>query len=399
MNQIKDPLQIVHGRVLGPGPQTSTVILEFAPERRPEPGTVWTGEGGALAEVLRPLNPSDVLAAVRCGPSPHTGTTLQAHPQPLHTPAPEALWQTSARPCLGPSEQTPSLPLGTLEPGAGAASEVQPPSKQPQWTFGHPGVDVLAPLMGGEALALYEPDPAALASLAAAHVPFIAEQAKARVLWVAGSPQAPSPPKGVEAIELRAQPHHKGQQALLMRATLTIAQAIEGPLLVVFYDPMPALVSWKEVDGLGASSGQMALAQFQAALDGLHTKGATVLGFVPDDPLWTGRLGPGDLSPGRTMASQAHFAHGKLDLSQCSTAVVKQTSAPLQAMNEACRELLAASEALSDYAQIFGEQELDEGLDEVLSIHAGLQTWLSAKPSVPQTLDNTLKQGTQIIQG
>lgn len=99
------------------------------------------------------------------------------------------------------------------------------------------------------------------------------------------------------------------------------------------------------------------------------------------------------------MASQAHFAHGKLDLSQCSTAVVKQTSAPLQAMNEACRELLAASEALSDYAQIFGEQELDEGLDEVLSIHAGLQTWLSAKPSVPQTLDNTLKQGTQIIQG
>ena len=387
-------LQILPGRVLHCAPPH--LIVEFPPDDQPRPNAILQSPRGALVEIAGHLNPTESLGILRRGPCPAPDDRLTPHPD-LVLPTTDALWGQTLTPCRAPSPPPADLPSAAL---AIPRQIAPPPDLQPagQWPLGHPGLDLLAPLMAGCTLTLIGDDPAALAAVAAAHLPHAARMADARLLWISGRPLGALPPDldPARAVHLRLG-EGPGEAALLLRAALALAEDASARghrLLVVLDDPIDALLAWKLTEARGAAlAAPMALQHLQDALAALsrHPQRALVALFH-DDPLRLGQLAP-RFDPAAYFDAAACFEGRRLLPLEARTSLTPHLDDDLRRAAERCRALLVPLTALDDHASVFGEDELDDHLRDDLGRQRRLLDLLSSPPERPTDLTSLAELG------
>ena len=382
-----DTLKIIPGRVTAARPPH--IHIEFEPDALPATNTLLTNPGGALVEVLRKVSPSEVLGVLRHGKAPSAGTTLTIDPRGLHIPPIGALWGRSLSP-HGDRREAAGTPIAPLAaPRVGAQAEAR------QWALGHPGIDLTAPLMEGSSLAITGTG-AAPERLISSHLPWAAASARARVLWVSGATSG-APPKHLDAASTihLTRGEQPGESALSLRTAAAVANAASSAghkLLIVLDDPLDALLAWRECEGHGMAAGQMAARHFEIALTHLAGPGRALIALLPSDPVRLGALAAGRYEPAAALASHAPFEGARYLPLESSSPWRTHLPAPQRALAERCLDALAGSDALSDHAMIFGEDELDLDQHSHLQARQRLGAWLEAMPESPLTLKDLTDQ-------
>ncbi len=365
---MEDLLKIIPGRVVAQSPHTATV--EYPTDQMPQPGTWIKGSHDTVLEVSMRACPTEVKAIVRRGKTPKKGDILQATSSPT-LPTLDKLWGETIFPHH-------TVPGGLGLPARYATSQDRPASPKLIAT-GHPGLDVLSPLAQGHSLVLVSEDqrpPHQVALAATSHI--LAKNPDLKLLFVSAeaSPawenlRQDNQTRTVSICAPQSASH--GERALIMRAAQAVCQAMVQAgheVLVLLEQPDEMVGSQRAIEDNAVAASAVVVDEFERWLEGmlsLQSPLVTVLALWAENPI---RLPVPGAGLGGYLPTARFHARIRLE----GDTLVPSSAHSSLALPEALMTLrtqslsaMAAREAMSDHASIFGMDELDpEQEDELL---------------------------------
>lgn len=348
-------LQLIPGRVVSTLRAQSAVLVEYNPHKLPARGTFLRAPK-AILEVTHHVSQSEVQATLRHGALPPTNTQLEKT-LPLLLPSPSDLFGQWITASGQDHEGNKTVPLQ-------ATLSNTPAQEENCLSTPHPGQMLYAPLVRGSSLALTGDHPQDFRKMGEDVIrALVQENPNLCVLYLRcpSSPRLKSLP-GERTLEIAASWNTSaGESALAFRALKGLAKRLtEDRLetLVVLDNPAHYVSAWRTTNpnGLGASA--LAAEHFASLVASVPHAGdapRTLLALLPEDPTAPPLPGAGGYLPTRIFASSARFSSGSLEPSECHTTWEKNA-----AMRRKALETLSTIHELSDYALIFGKDELDD---------------------------------------
>jgi len=395
-------LEIVEGRVLAVN--GARITVEFGADALEGPGC-WLGTAaGGMAEVIARLNPTEWVAAVRQGAAPRRGEVCE------RLGAVGVVVDAEGRGALSVAHGAALGPMQTAAALSAVARGPERPARAPI-AWGHPGLDVLAPILDGEsclwsaAHGLAEP---AISAALGVHL----AQARgdgARVVWVDGSGGWPgvallaSPPD----LRLGAGPNRPGALAALPRLAASVVGALLGrgeSAVCIFVVPEAMVAAFGEVDGAGGDGRVAGVEALQLALGAIgRAEGPArhVIGLEATTESWALLSSTASAGLEGCFSARAGFEAGRM--------VMADTWSPQRhgqaigerrrAVAEAIGELTPLALGVDDFAAIFGEEEMEDAQRDVMAVLGQLAAWLELTPKAPVPVDESVERAAALVLG